>query len=181
MGNNNSIVYILLSSAVFAALITSITNLIISLINNRRLKKLEKEKSKSEINQYRYSRLYEVLLNWEKYESEPVGKDEKDIFENQIHYKFSNNIRRYSIIRPLLDEPLTTILDLEKISGENLFSDLSDIEFSEAEAKIFNRDHTPNVPKIKYECLNWTMNFSELLIAAINDQLKILLDINNLP
>lgn len=41
---SNILTTVILSSAVFAALISSLTNLIISLINNRRLKAIEKQK-----------------------------------------------------------------------------------------------------------------------------------------
>lgn len=180
MDNNNSIVYILLSSAVFAALITSITNLIISLINNRRLKKLEKKKSKSEINQYRYSRLYEVLLNLEKYESELTSEPEKKINNYQIYNRISDNIRKYLVFRSLLDEQFTTILDSEKEIGEDLLSALSHAEIYERGGTLKN-SHPPDIFNLKCKCFDWTVNFSELLIATINDQLKILLDINNHP
>ena len=60
---------VILTAAVFAALVTSIANIIISLMNNWRLKKIEKQKQMNEIDKYRYSRLYELILNWHKYDS----------------------------------------------------------------------------------------------------------------
>ena len=48
---------VILTAAVFAALVTSIANIIISLMNNWRLKKIEKQKQMNEIDKYRYSRL----------------------------------------------------------------------------------------------------------------------------
>ena len=55
---------IVLTAGVFAALITSVANIVISIFNNSRLKTIEKNKQMTEIEKYRYSRLYEQILNW---------------------------------------------------------------------------------------------------------------------
>lgn len=70
---------VILTAAVFAALVTSIANIIISLMNNWRLKKIEKQKQMNEIDKYRYSRLYELILNWHKYDSAQRGDTAEEI------------------------------------------------------------------------------------------------------
>lgn len=59
MNQNNSVLIIILSSAVFAALISSLTNVIISLINNKRLSIIEKQRKQSDIDidTYIYARV----------------------------------------------------------------------------------------------------------------------------
>lgn len=64
---------VILTAVVFAALITSLANIVISVINNNRLKKIEKQKQVSEIDKYRYSKLYELILDWHKYDSATMG------------------------------------------------------------------------------------------------------------
>ena len=64
---------VILTATVFAAFITSIANIIISLINSYRLKQIESQKKINEIDKYRYSRLYELIINWHKYDSEIKG------------------------------------------------------------------------------------------------------------
>ncbi len=58
----------IISGAVFAALIASIANIIISILNNRMLKIIEKQKNISEIDKYRYTCLYDILTRWYKHE-----------------------------------------------------------------------------------------------------------------
>ena len=53
---------VILTTTVFAALITSIANIIISLINSYRLKHIEEQKKLNEIDKYRYSRHYQALF-----------------------------------------------------------------------------------------------------------------------
>ena len=77
---------VILTAAVFAALVTSIANIIISLMNNWRLKKIEKQKQMNEIDKYRYSRLYELILNWHKYDSAQRG----DTAEEIAYYRLLN-------------------------------------------------------------------------------------------
>lgn len=73
---------VILTAAVFAALVTSIANIIISLMNNWRLKKIEKQKQMNEIDKYRYQLIQECISDGTLYESADyhnavfIGKDE---------------------------------------------------------------------------------------------------------
>lgn len=68
----NTVVF---TSVVFAACVTSVFNMVISIMNNHRLKKIEKQRSMREIDKYRYCKLYELILNWNKYDAPPKRKD----------------------------------------------------------------------------------------------------------
>lgn len=53
-----NIIMILFTSAVIASFVTSVANIIIAIINNHRLKLIEKEKQKNVLTAYRYKCLY---------------------------------------------------------------------------------------------------------------------------
>lgn len=157
-----------ISGVVVAALITSLTNLIVSVINNRRLKVMEKRKNASEIDKYRYTRLYEMLFNWHNYDSEIKGESAEEIAFYRVFNEFFDNINRYDIIRPLLDEQFIIELDEYKEKGNNLLKDW--IEFYKSD-----RLHTDDFLNIKTEYLENGVTFSKKLQDVINQQLKMLL------
>ena len=82
MDKSNLLNTVILTATVFAALISSIANIIISLINNHRLKSLESKKQLNDIDKYRYSRLYELVLKWHEYDSENSGETTSEIAHN---------------------------------------------------------------------------------------------------
>ena len=105
---------VILTTAVFAALITSIANIIISLLNNHRLKGLEKQKQMNEIDRYRCERLYELVLNWHKYDSAQRGKTSGEIAFYRLLNLFMDDSGRYETAKPLLDKCY-----LEKLDTKN--------------------------------------------------------------
>lgn len=157
-----------LSSTVFASLITSLTNLIVTLINNRRIKNNEKQKNMTEIDKYRYVHLYEMLLNWHNYDSDFEGESPGEIAFNRLLNGFLDDVGRYEIIRPLLDEQFISGLDKLKDIGNKLLCDLIDTEKPDG-------THTKNFISIKDQYFENGSEFSDELKEVINKQLKILL------
>ena len=105
---------VILTTTVFAALITSIANIIISLINSYRLKHIEEQKKLNEIDKYRYSRLHEILINWHKYDSEIKGETDSEIAFYRLLNQFMDDLGRYEIAKPLLDAGYTEELENKK-------------------------------------------------------------------
>jgi len=106
----------LVSAAVFAAMIAAITNVVIAIMNNKRLAKLERKKAENEIDKLRYTKLYELLQTWDKY----TTKNDKDIDGLKIsdwartsamHHFFDCQNRYKDVAKPLLDEKYVTELD----------------------------------------------------------------------
>ena len=106
---------VLLTTAVFAAFITSLANVVISLINNHKLKKLEDKKQMNEIDKYRYSMLYELVINWHKYDSKIEGTTVSEIAFYKLINLFMDDSGRYEIAKPLLDECYIRELENKKV------------------------------------------------------------------
>ena len=68
---------VILTAAVFAALVTSIANIIISLMNNWRLKKIEKQKQKLEKDQKQFSNEVTRMM---KYLQKTSNDAEKELY-----------------------------------------------------------------------------------------------------
>ena len=159
---NNILMTEVLSGVVFAALITSFANLIVTLINNRRIKIIEQQKNMTEIERYRYVHLYEILLTWHNYDSDIEGETPEEIEADRLLREFPDNVDRYNIIRPLLDEQFIGELDKLKEQGDKLLNDLRSI-------------HTENSNSVTKEYLKNGVEFSGKLKDTINQQLKILM------
>lgn len=129
---NESIITILLTSAVMASLVTSLANIVIAVFNNRRLKSIEKEKQKNELTTYRYTHLFDMLLKWEEYDTpfETRDKSPSQIARDRILNSFFDSHRRFEIVSPFLDENYKKgIFQLYK-KGEELLNKLFEIEFA---------------------------------------------------
>lgn len=166
----------ILTSAVFAALITSLSNLVITLLNNKRLNTIEKRKDRNEIDKYRYIQLHEMLLTWDKYnsieiDSTKMGETEEECIEyakkcrKYILNKFIDDKSRYNVIRPLLSEQYIKELDVIMEEGDNL---LLNIAYCEDKEEHFNLEK-------KYA--NLSEKFTIKLKSVINQQLAELLKI----
>ena len=154
-----------LTAAVFAAIVTSVTNLIICIANGQRLKKIEKQKQQNEIDKYRYTRLYELILNWHKFDSEFSGESVSEIATNRLVNSFLDNTGRYEIAKPLLDDLYKKDLDIKLQRGQEEFTKLIDASASKsADYSAIFSDYV----KISSE-------FSDALKGAINKQLEILM------
>ena len=162
---------VILTAGVFAAIITSTANIVISMINNRRLKTIEKNKQVNEIVKYRYSRLYELILNWHKYDSEWDGETVGEIANQRLLNTFLDNTGRYEIARPLLDSKYIAELDAKQAEGKEI---LYQLVLNDKDGK-----HTENFDKIWYQYVDIGSEFSELLKNTINEQLSVLLNNNN--
>jgi tRNA A37 N6-isopentenylltransferase MiaA len=81
----------LLSAAVCAAAIAAITNLIVSINNNIRLNNLERIKKMNEIDKYRYSRLYELLMDFYKSFNSIQVEQKKDEEPDAYVYRLIRN------------------------------------------------------------------------------------------
>ena len=159
---------VIFTATVFAAFVTSIANIIVSIMNNQKLKKIEKRKQMNEIHKYRYSRIYELILNWHKYDSASKGDTAGEIAFNKLLNLFMDDLGRYEILKPLLDECYKRELDVKKIEGEKLLNDLIGAETPDG-------THSKEFPTIKQRYFNIAIEFDEMLKSIINIQLEELL------
>ena len=100
-----------ISGAVFAALIASIANIIISIINNRMLKTIEKQKKIGEIDKYRYTCLYDILTRWYNHKFDFEDKYDEDHNNIGSLHTFHDILEWYNITKPFLDSQYITELD----------------------------------------------------------------------
>ena len=168
METKNFLYTVVLTTTVFAAFITAITNIIISLMNSYRLKHIEIQKKINEIDKYRYCRLYELVANWHKYDSEIKEKSVDKIAFYKLFNLFMDDLGRYEIAKPLLDKCYIDKLEKQKIECQYLLNDL-------IEAETPDGTHSKDFPIIKEKYFASGMEFSELLKNAINNQLESLL------
>ena len=161
---------VILTAAVFAALVTSIANIIISLMNNWRLKKIEKQKQMNEIDKYRYSRLYELILNWHKYDSAQRGDTAEEIAFYRLLNLFMDDSGRYEIAKPLLDKT-----DIEPLVIEAVKELVSDKYFAkEIKKRIGVQTDTTAIDK---ELANYESKLKEVDL----NKARLEREIDNLP
>lgn len=163
---------VIFTATVFAALLSSIANIIISLINNRRLKRIEKQKQMNEIDKYRYSRLYELVLNWYDYDTETTGDTASEIAFYKLLNLFMDDSRRYEFAKPLLDKCFVEPLELKKTECNELLDAL-------LEAEAPDGTHTKEFQLRRKYYFTAAQEFSKLLKDTINTQLEILLAKSN--
>lgn len=170
MITNTTISAELLTATVFASIISSIISIIIAIINNIHVKRIERSKYHDEINKYRYSRLYELILNWHSYGTpiESKGKTPGQIASDRLLNLFLDNRGRYIIARPLLDKQYLQKLDDLELECNELLIQL-----------IHNEDasghHTPEFSVIMDSYHKSSGVFDTLLRNTINEQLEELL------
>ena len=160
---------IILTATVFAAIISSFTNIILSLLNNHRLTVLETKKQISEFNEYRYCRLYELVVKWNEYDTKCI---EENVAFNKLLNLFMDDSGRYRLARPLLDKKYTTSLDTKKVECEQWLN-------SFVNAELPDGTYTSDFKKIKDIYFDKSIEFSNMLINAINDQLEYLLKVSD--
>jgi hypothetical protein len=98
---------VIISVGVIAAVIAAIANVTVTLMNNHRLKAIEEKREMTEIDKYRYTRLYEIVMNWNGYAAplESGGRpieDPDEIISFRLINSLYDNLGRYHVIRPLL-------------------------------------------------------------------------------
>lgn len=167
---NGKIIFfdLILNVTVFGSLITSIANIIVSLINNYKLKQIENKKEINQIDTYRYSRLYELIVDWHKYDSNTKGKTASEIAFYKSLNLFMDDLKRYEIAKPLLEDSYILNLKNKKIEGEKLLQTLIMSETPDG-------THTEDFPIIRDKYFQCGREFSELVKETINNQIEELL------
>lgn len=168
MDGNTFLSTVFLTAAVFAALVSSVANIIISLINNHRLKKIEKRKQMDEISKYRYTHLYELLQNWKSFETKTEAETVGKIISHKRLYLFLDDVKRYDLARPLLDEVYIKPLELQKAECIKLVEKLAMAEAPDSE-------YFKEFSVIEKHYYTDSKTFSEMLKDAIYSQLQTLL------
>lgn len=123
----------------------------------------------SELNKYRYSRLYETLLNWYKCDSEKIDETTGEMEARRLLNRFLDDIGKYDMIRPLIDKKFLTELDKRRDEGQSILKELVTVEKSDG-------THSENFSNIKGSYFENSIEFSRLLKNSINGQLEIRLN-----
>ena len=76
--------------------------------------------------------MYELIINWHKYDSEIKGETVSKMASCRLINLFLDDLGRYEIAKPLLDECYTEKLESLKIKCENLLKDLIDVTAPES-------------------------------------------------
>lgn len=170
----------ILTSVVFAAFVTSVANTIISLISNNRIKTIEKQKRNDEIKTYRYTKLYEMSLQWTNMNTpyDTKNKSISEIANNRIINNFIDDSRKLTIISPLLDDDLKTkIIELQN-DGETILLKLIDIENQLDDEKNnkkiaqLNQDHHKYYREFKKASVKFCTELELVLEQQLNRLLK---------
>lgn len=121
---------VILTSVVIGSAITSITNIIILIINNYRLKNVENKRVKNEINTYRYTKLYEISIHWIEMNTkiDTHNKTISEIANDRLVNGFIDDYRKFEIIAPLLDNRYREKLTDISTNGLNYLNMLIEVE-----------------------------------------------------
>lgn len=114
------------------------------------------------------SRLYELILNWHKYDSAQRGDTAEEIAFYRLLNLFMDDSGRYEIAKPLLDKCYIEELEVKKTEGEKLLNDLVGAELPDG-------THSEEFPAIKQRYFDIAKEFSKMLKTVINCQLEELL------
>lgn len=176
---NANVIITVLTSTVIAAFLTSTVNIIINLINNWKLKKIENDKHKNELNSYRYTQLFSILLKWNEYDSpyEIKGKSASEITTDRIINGFFDDRQRLKMIKPLLGSTYKKRLEKFKENGDKLWFQLIDSESHKG--KISDRKYLESHQIIFEKFKKNAIDFSNELNVVINEQLEVLLEKDN--
>jgi len=102
---------ILISVGVIAATIAAIANIVVARMNSNYLRSLENDRRKSELVQYRYTKLYSILEDIEREHGfqNYIGDTDKS-FWNAVS-KRERYVELYRLARPLIENKLRVPLD----------------------------------------------------------------------
>jgi hypothetical protein len=162
---------VLISTAVFAAAVGAIANVIVALMNNRRLKKIEKEKTMTEIQKYRYIQLYDMTKNWNSYGSKIEGDSISQLASNQLINRPLDNKGRWDIVKPLINPKFTDGIDEKVREVDALLLELVSTESEESD--------NVNSRQILSQYSSVGQELELLLKKAIYDQINELLLIDD--
>lgn len=155
---------VVLTAGVFAAFITSLANIIITLFNNHRLNVIEKKKEMQEMDKYRYSHLYDLLLNWQKYDFPTEGDDAA---YDKVINRFMGDTNRYELAKPLMDQVYIDRLEPKQIEGKEILDRMiRNATFNESEEEFYD---------LQSDYVRIGEEFSNMLKREINNQLVELL------
>jgi len=158
---------ILVSVGVFAAAIAAVASVIVAKMNNNYLRSLENDKRKSELIQYRYTKLYSIL---EDIENELGLKtyfgDMNKTFGEAVSRR-ERYIALYRLSRPLIDGRLRKSLDECYESEKKLF---------ELIAMELDKSNLDGVNKHLEKWMNSIKKFTDSLSAAIQEQIASMME-----
>lgn len=92
---------------------------IISLINNKS-SKIQKNSQMNSIVKYRYDKLCEMIMNWDKFDSAADGSTADEVAFYKLLNLFIDDAKRYAVVKPLLNECYIDNLENQKKECENL-------------------------------------------------------------
>lgn len=142
-------------------------NRIISLINNKS-SKMQKNSQMNSIAQYRYDKLCEMVMNWDKFDSAADGSTADEVTFYKLLNLFIDDAKRYAVVKPLLDECYIDSLENQKKECENLLDTLLKAETPEGMP-------TKDFLSILKSYFESGKEFSVLLKGAVNSQMRALL------
>lgn len=159
---------IVISTSVITAALAAIVNVIIALMNNRKLKIIENTKKMTEIQKYRYTNLFELIKGWHSYDSIYSGETSEQIIANRLLNAPLDDIGRFNIARPLLNPRY--INELDEIANEVnlLMAELLKYE-------TFDGKHFDGFDEAHQNYMKCGTRFEKALKIAVNEQLKELL------
>jgi hypothetical protein len=167
---SNTILPVIISVGVVAAAIAAIANVIVALMNNKRLKGIEKDKKMTEIQKYRYTQLYEIIKHWYDFDTDidVAEKSEGEIASIRLMHKPLDHKGRWDIVKPLLNPKFTNGIDdmVEKVD-ELLLKFVKLSKEKEEKEEI--------VDNARWDYSSCGEKFGKMIRNAINNQLQELL------
>lgn len=113
MNWETTIMPVIISTAVCAAAVAAIANVIVAIMNNTRLKIIENDKYSAELTHYRLEKLYiilEEIISIPKPISEIIIYTTEQVTSDYTYYKLVNE--KYLIVKPFLENDFYEKLDL---------------------------------------------------------------------
>ncbi len=161
----------LISTAVFAAAIAAIANVVIAVLSNHRLKMIEKKHKMDEIEKYRYTHLYDIILNWHSYDTkiESENKSVNTIASINLFNRILDNKGRYNLVKPLVSSKYTD----NKRKIESIIDKGDNITLQYVLATNENTNDTRNIMKELADC---SRELEKELRKMINQQLEELIN-----
>lgn len=166
MSSNFETAIVVAIIAFLASVLATVTNVIVAIISNRRLKAIEKEKRISELVTYRYTKLYSVLVDIESehgfinYANDP-SRTISESLDKRLKF-----VAFYKLTRPLLDAKYRAKLD-----------NVANIENEEyKKVSVLIMSHNIDIEVLQ----NWSVAINKLLDSLNESIQNQLLTISNL-
>ena len=159
----------LITAGVITAAIAMIANVIVALMNNARLKSIERDKFSRELVHYRYTTLYDILTDLEggytfiTYPKD-IGRTYQEAWEKREKY-----LSLYKKSRPLLDQKFRKILDAAAMKEESEYKKASKL-FMERNTGVQIADLLPWGEVVKYFVHTLSEQIQEQIIHLTNSK-----------